>query len=42
MGIVVTICLILLGLLFALVLGLGLVLGVTLVPTADSFLLSKE
>ena len=32
----------LLGLLFALVLGLILVLGVALVPTADSFLLSTE
>jgi len=35
-------CLSLVGLLFALILGFGLVLGVTLVPTADSFLLSKE
>jgi len=32
----------LLGLLFALVLGLGLILGVAHVPTADSFLLSRE
>ena len=35
-------CLSLLGLLFALVIGLGLVLGVTLVSTADSLLLGRE
>ena len=35
-------CLCFLGLLLDLVLGLGLVLGVTLVPTVDDFLLCKE
>jgi hypothetical protein len=35
-------CLRLLGLLIALVLGLGLVLGFALIPTIDSFLLCRE